>query len=186
MVGRNYHGAFESYQQAIYRDDRNPAFWNACGELYYNVNQFRDALDMYSRGIRIDPYISELWFNLGRLYEVQSNGGNTSKAVKSYSRARELDPFNSAISQRLKLLTDRLDRQQPGIDDGAASSVSAARIDTEEEDEDGGSDNDYDREVVYNEDEDYDDSIGEDNHNLEHTNVPRMRVMSVPSRDLAV
>ena len=48
MVGQNHNHAYEAYQQAVYCDDCNPVFWNASGELYYNINQFRDALDAYS------------------------------------------------------------------------------------------------------------------------------------------
>ena len=29
---------------------------------------FYDTLDAYSRAIRINPYISEVWFDLGNLY----------------------------------------------------------------------------------------------------------------------
>lgn len=102
MAGQKYNKAYEAYQQAVYRDGRNPTFWCSIGVLYFQINQFRDALDAYSRAIRINPYISEVWFDLGSLYESCNN--QISDAIDAYARASELDPGNPVISQRLQLL----------------------------------------------------------------------------------
>ncbi len=51
----------------MYRDGRNPTFWCSIGVLYYQINQYRDALDAYSRAIRLNPFISEVWYDLGTL-----------------------------------------------------------------------------------------------------------------------
>ena len=102
MAGQKYNKAYEAYQQAVYRDGRNPTFWCSIGVLYFQINQYRDALDAYSRAIRINPYISEVWFDLGSLYESCNN--QISDAIDAYARAAELDPSNTAITQRLALL----------------------------------------------------------------------------------
>ena len=102
MAGQKYNKAYEAYQQAVYRDGRNPTFWCSIGVLYFQINQYRDALDAYSRAIRINPYISEVWFDLGSLYESCNN--QISDAIDAYARAAELDPSNVAIAQRLALL----------------------------------------------------------------------------------
>lgn len=102
MAGQKYNKAYEAYQQAVYRDGRNPTFWCSIGVLYFQINQYRDALDAYSRAIRINPYISEVWFDLGSLYESCNN--QISDAIDAYARASELDPSNQIISQRLQLL----------------------------------------------------------------------------------
>lgn len=102
MAGQKYNKAYEAYQQAVYRDGRNPTFWCSIGVLYFQINQYRDALDAYSRAIRINPYISEVWFDLGSLYESCNN--QISDAIDAYMRAAELDPQNTAITQRLQLL----------------------------------------------------------------------------------
>lgn len=39
IAQQNYHKAYEAYQQAVYRDARNPAFWCSIGVLYYQINQ---------------------------------------------------------------------------------------------------------------------------------------------------
>lgn len=67
MSQTKYPKAYEAYQQAVYRDGRNPTFWCSIGVLYYQINQYRDALDAYSRAIRLNPYISEVWYDLGTL-----------------------------------------------------------------------------------------------------------------------
>ena len=102
MAGQKYNKAYEAYQQAVYRDGRNPTFWCSIGVLYFQISQYRDALDAYSRAIRINPYISEVWFDLGSLYESCNN--QITDAIDAYARAAELDPSNVAIAQRLQLL----------------------------------------------------------------------------------
>lgn len=39
MAEQNYNKAYEAYQQAVYRDARNPTFWCSIGVLYYQINQ---------------------------------------------------------------------------------------------------------------------------------------------------
>jgi glucose repression mediator protein len=85
-----------------YRDGRNPTYWCSIGVLYYQINQYRDALDAYTRAIRLNPYISEVWYDLGTLYESCNN--QISDALDAYKRAAELDPNNQLIKQRLQLL----------------------------------------------------------------------------------
>ncbi|KAG2159904.1 uncharacterized protein EDB93DRAFT_1099332 [Suillus bovinus] len=89
-------------QQAVYHDGRNPTLWCSIGVLYFQINQFRDALDAYSRAIHINPYISEVWFDLGSLHESCNN--QISDAIDAYARASELDPGNHVILQCLQLL----------------------------------------------------------------------------------
>lgn len=72
MSQQKYPKAYEAYQQAVYRDGRNPTFWCSIGVLYYQINQYRDALDAYSRAIRLNPYISEVWYDLGTLVRLLS------------------------------------------------------------------------------------------------------------------
>lgn len=102
MAAQRYNKAYEAYQQAVYRDGRNPTFWCSIGVLYYQIAQYRDALDAYSRAIRLNPYISEVWYNLGSLYESCNN--QMADAMDAYSRALELDPNNTVIKQRMALL----------------------------------------------------------------------------------
>ena len=72
------------------------------GVLYFQISQYRDALDAYSRAIHINPYISEVWFDLGILYESCNN--QITDTIDMYAPAAELDLGNVAIAQRLQLL----------------------------------------------------------------------------------
>lgn len=99
MTTQNYNKAYEAYQQAVYRDGKNPAFWCSIGVLYYAIMQFHDSLDAYSRAIRINPYISEVWYNLGALYE--SCNDQMPDAIDAYQRAAQLDSNNAHINRRL-------------------------------------------------------------------------------------
>ncbi|KAJ7712912.1 hypothetical protein DFH07DRAFT_1018823 [Mycena maculata] len=96
MAGQKYNKAYEAYQQAVYRDGRNPTFW--CSISVLTVTRST----CIPRAIRINPYISEVWFDLGSLYESCNN--QISDAIDAYARASELDPSNPVISQRLALL----------------------------------------------------------------------------------
>ncbi|KAI0239384.1 glucose repression mediator protein [Massospora cicadina] len=102
MAQSKFNKAYESYQEAVYRDGRNPTFWCSIGVLYYQINQFRDALDAYSRAIRLNPHISEVWYDLGTLYESCNN--QLDDARDAYHRALELDPNNSMIRARIEYL----------------------------------------------------------------------------------
>lgn len=120
MSQQKYSKAYEAYQQAVYRDGRNPTFWCSIGVLYYQINQYRDALDAYSRAIRLNPYISEVWYDLGTLVsrnfprscsspdanatQYESCNNQTADALDAYQRAFDLDPGNLHIKARLQLL----------------------------------------------------------------------------------
>ena len=121
MAQSKYSKAYEAYQQAVYRDGRNPTFWCSIGVLYYQINQYRDALDAYSRAIRLNPYISEVWYDLGTLVSLssvplliiigtkffnkyESCNNQTADALDAYQRAADLDPSNVHIKARLNLL----------------------------------------------------------------------------------
>ena len=104
MTTNNFGKAYEAYQQAVYRDGKNPAFWCSIGVLYYNINQYHDALDAYSRAIRIHPYLAEVWYNLGALYEACND--QMTDAIDAYQRTLQLDPSNSVVAQRLNEIRD--------------------------------------------------------------------------------
>ena len=94
MAQQKFPKAYEAYQQAVYRDGRNPTFWCSIGVLYYQINQYRDALDAYSRAIRLNPYISEVWYDLGTLVS----------AFPSPHLAASVDIENSTSHATIKLL----------------------------------------------------------------------------------
>lgn len=108
ILGRSYMAqqkfikAYDAYQQAVYRDGRNPTFWCSIGVLYYKIQQYPDALDAYTRAIHLNPYIAEVWYDLGTLYE--SCNGQFTDALDAYKQALELDPKSEHIKQTIEAL----------------------------------------------------------------------------------
>ncbi len=87
MRRRAFAAAYEAYQEAVFRDGQNAAFWNSIGILYLEIRQFRDALDAFSRAVHLAPGAWQLWWNLGVLYEQCNN--QTADAADAYRRAQE-------------------------------------------------------------------------------------------------
>ncbi|KAI3481677.1 hypothetical protein L1887_55810 [Cichorium endivia] len=95
--------AYEAYQQAVYRDGKNPTFWCSIGVLYYQINQLPATPSTPTRVPSASTPTSRMvWFDLGSLYEACNN--QISDAIHAYERAADLDPDNPQIQQRLQLL----------------------------------------------------------------------------------
>ncbi|KAJ1564916.1 glucose repression mediator protein [Nowakowskiella sp. JEL0078] len=113
MSQQKHKKAYEAYQKAVFRDDKDPRFWCSIGVLYFQIGQAKDALDAYIRAISFDSQISEVWFNLGTLYESCNN--QVSDAIDAYTRALELDIGNPQIKSRLETLTRQQQQQQTQV-----------------------------------------------------------------------
>lgn len=111
----DFSAAYDAFQKTIDRDSKNPVFWCSIGVLYYQISQYPDALDAYIRAIKLNPYISEVWYNLGSLYESCNNQIND--ALDAYRQAEILDPNNPHIKLRLDhLLKFKNDENKTSID----------------------------------------------------------------------
>jgi len=65
------------------------------------MTQYTFALDAYTRAVKLNPYLSEVWYDLGTLYE---SCNQISDSLEAYQRAAELDPQNKHIQERLAAL----------------------------------------------------------------------------------
>ena len=101
MAQRQYNKAYDAYQQAVYRDVKNPTFWCSIGVLYHQLNQQRDALSAYTKALNLNPYLSEVWFNLGTLYESCKQYPDS---LDAFQRALELEPANEATKERIQFV----------------------------------------------------------------------------------
>lgn len=110
MAHQRYNEAHDAYQQAVYRDPKNPSFWCSIGVLYFQIKQYRDALEAYTRAIRLNPGLAEVWYDLGTLYESCHN--QLADALDAYDRAHRLDPDNPHIQHRLQLVKQAMQRPQ--------------------------------------------------------------------------
>ena len=82
-------------------DPNNPNVWCSLGVLYYQLQQNRDALDAYTRAIKLDPNLCEVWYNVGTLYDSCSQ---TADALDAYKKAAELGASGDFIRQRIQSL----------------------------------------------------------------------------------
>ncbi|KAJ1926221.1 glucose repression mediator protein [Tieghemiomyces parasiticus] len=93
--------AFDCYQRCVY-DKSQAEVWCSIGVLYFQISQFRDALDAFSRALRCNADLCEVWLNLGALYETCNS--QVDDAINAYKRVVHLDPSNEAVQQRLAYL----------------------------------------------------------------------------------
>ncbi|KAJ1489147.1 hypothetical protein T484DRAFT_3534865 [Baffinella frigidus] len=98
---REYNKAHHAYQQAVYRDERNPTLWCSIGILYYKIGQYKEALDAYSKATRFNPFMSAVWYNLGTLYESCKQPPD---AKDAYQHALEIDKDSVHVRERLHRL----------------------------------------------------------------------------------
>lgn len=86
-------------------------------------------MDAYTRAIKLNPFISEVWYDLGTLYETCNN--QTQDALDAYTRALELDPTNQNIKNRLNLLqTSVANGQSPPTDAAIPQEIQPGRYST--------------------------------------------------------
>ena len=69
--------------------------------LIWQINQYRDALNAYTKSICLDPRRSEVWYDLGMLYE---SCHQLRDAFNAYQKAEELDRHNPRIVERVQRL----------------------------------------------------------------------------------
>lgn len=82
-------------------DASDPNVWCSLGVLFYQLNQYLDALDAYSRAINLNPNICEVWYNVGTLYDTCNQ---TNDARDAYQKAAELGADAAFIRERLEAL----------------------------------------------------------------------------------
>ncbi|CAG8798538.1 4589_t:CDS:2, partial [Gigaspora rosea] len=91
--------------KSLESDGTDAQSWYLLGRCYMAQQKYNKAYEAYQqavRAIRLNPYISEVWYDLGTLYESCNNQIND--ALDAYQRAAELDPSNPHIKQRLQML----------------------------------------------------------------------------------
>ncbi len=79
----------------------SPDDYNTKGELinfYYNKKDYDKALDVCKELFLLNPYMSGVWVDKGRVYEAM---GEESEAIRSYKRALQINP--NLFDERAKL-----------------------------------------------------------------------------------
>lgn len=68
---QQYRKAYDSYQQAVYLAYKFPGYWNSIGVLYFAFNRYRDSRRSLAISVRLNPSLSEPWYNLGVLVSIR-------------------------------------------------------------------------------------------------------------------
>jgi tetratricopeptide (TPR) repeat protein len=75
------------------RWDNGSNKWYNYGNFLLNEHKVEEAIEAYTRGIKLDPKNSFLFYGLGSAYHALNK---YSDAIANYSKAIELDPKNTA------------------------------------------------------------------------------------------
>ncbi len=86
----------------------DPAAWVELGNLYFDTDQPRKAIDAYRRALALNPDNADVWTDLGVMYR---RDGNPEEAVRCFDRAMAIDPRHeiSRLNKGIVLLHDLRD-----------------------------------------------------------------------------
>jgi len=87
------------------KDPSNHAAWVRLGNLYFDTDQFTDAIDAYTKALELEPRDPDVITDRAIMYR---RIGDFEKAVAELRRAMELDPkhLNSALNLGVVLRYD--------------------------------------------------------------------------------
>lgn len=72
------------------------SYWKSEADRYYLVGSYREAADLYTKAVQLDPTLAAAWLNLGNsLYFL----GMYQEALEAYEAVIRLDPNNASAWQ---------------------------------------------------------------------------------------
>ena len=79
---------------------------------YKNVNEYRNAINLYEKALNINPSSYNAWFNLAHLYSVE---GETNNAVSAMKVCKKLKPNDAETDYFLSLALMRIKDYKEGL-----------------------------------------------------------------------
>ncbi|MBN2244855.1 MAG: tetratricopeptide repeat protein [Candidatus Aminicenantes bacterium] len=67
----------------------NPETWLQLGNLYFDSDNFQNAIEAYTKYIELDPKNPNVWTDLGIMYR---SAGQPEKAIETFDQAIAIDP----------------------------------------------------------------------------------------------
>lgn len=67
----------------------NAEIWTQLGNLYFDTNNFQNAIRAYKKSLELNPKNANVWTDLGVMYR---RNGQPNEAIKAFDRAIEIDP----------------------------------------------------------------------------------------------
>lgn len=98
MCLENTKEALENFQQSAYKNPGEATYWATLAIFYYNNGNYTDAFDNIIKATTLNPAMSEIWYNLGVLYEKCKQ---SDEALIAYTKVLELDAEDSDAQKRI-------------------------------------------------------------------------------------
>ena len=100
----------QTLQEIVKKDPKNLSAWVELGNLYFDADQPKEAIDAYSRYLAVKPDNPDVRTDMGIMYRKL---GQSDKALDEFRKAARSDPkhVNSRYNIGLVLLHDKQDIQ---------------------------------------------------------------------------
>jgi cytochrome c-type biogenesis protein CcmH/NrfG len=76
-------------ENALSTNPEDQDSWKQLGHLYFDSNQFEEAIKAYRKALELDPKDADVWTDMGVMYR---RAGQPAEAVAAFDRAVEVDP----------------------------------------------------------------------------------------------
>jgi tetratricopeptide (TPR) repeat protein len=98
----------QALKDIVQKDPKNLPAWVELGNLYFDSNQPKEAIEAYSQYLAIKPDNADVRTDMGTMYRKL---GNLDRAIEEYKKAAQSDPknANSRYNLGLVLLHDKQD-----------------------------------------------------------------------------
>lgn len=98
----------QALKDIVKRDPKNLSAWEELGNLYFDSNQPREAIEAYSQYLSIKPDNADVRTDMGIMYR---RLGEFDRAIEEFKKAAQSDPkhVNSRYNLGLVLLHDKQD-----------------------------------------------------------------------------
>jgi len=98
----------QALKDIVKKDPKNLSAWVEMGNLYFDTNQPKEAIEAYGQYLAVKPDNADVRTDLGIMYR---NVGNFDRAIEEFRKAAQIDPkhSNSRYNLGLVLLHDKQD-----------------------------------------------------------------------------
>jgi cytochrome c-type biogenesis protein CcmH/NrfG len=97
--------AITALEAEVQKDNTNGEAWTRLGNLYFDTNQVKKAIDAYSRALAILPANADILTDLGVMYRLDKQ---PDKAIESFDKAVQTNPRHETarLNKGIVLLFD--------------------------------------------------------------------------------
>lgn len=98
----------QTLKEIVQKDPKNLSAWVELGNLYFDSNQPKEAIEAYSQYLAVKPDNADVRTDMGTMYRKSEN---FDRAIEEYKKAAQSDPkhINSRYNLGLLLLHDKQD-----------------------------------------------------------------------------